>query len=125
MTVLEGCLFFFFTAVLRDHCESGVCLLATSIFLILASDSTAQVTFTSGLFNCFVFMTTKDERAFFANTVYFIIILFFIIIILKVHVQTTHRSIFPGKDLISLSYHLPPPYCFKYLTMKRETDEIN
>lgn len=61
---------------------------------------------------------TKGKKAYFANIVYFIMIL-------KMHVQTTHGPIFPRKDLVTLPYHLPPPHCFKYLTMKRETDESN
>lgn len=40
-------------------------------------------------------------------------------------VQTNMCRISPEKILVWLPYRLPPPHCFKYLTMKRETDESN
>lgn len=125
MAVLEGCppprLFFFFS--LRS-CEisvkvGSVCLpQAFFLFLLVTAQHRS-------LSHQAYFHDHKGQESLLRKYSLFYYNSFFIIIILKVHVQTTHRPIFPGKDLVSLSYHLPPPYCLKYLTMKRETDESN
>lgn len=109
---------FFFTLVTRGQCESGVCLLAVVFFLFLLVRKHHVGSFSHQAYLTALFSWLQRAESLLCkyNLFYYN----------SENVQTIHTLTFPRKyfDMTPI-YHLLPPHCFAYLTVKRETNESN